>query len=228
MKLFYANQNTLIYEQTLELNPRKNWEIPFYVSTIPIPTNIPSGKLVKLNISDKSWGLVDDPESIEAYNKITKEKIIVKKNSIPETFTELKPNTQDDIFYNGKWDLESNVISELKKKMISLINTRTRNKINSGYESSILGQPHIYDSSLTDQFEIDFLSRQNSGYKIKCTPPDGIKRRILHTSTQINQLANEFMLYVSELKVVADGEKTSILENPYTIQELELMIESIS
>ena len=35
------------------------------------------------------------------------------------------------------------------------------------------------------------------------------------------------MLYVSELKKWYGMEETSILENPYTIQELELMIESI-
>ena len=44
---------------------------------------------------------VDDPESIKAYNK-SQRKIIVKKNSIPETFTELKPNTR---WYFLQWEM---------------------------------------------------------------------------------------------------------------------------
>lgn len=225
-EIFYADDFRGFYLNKVELNIKGNFILPKNATYEKPNLDIPNNKVNKL--VDKKWVIVDNPDIVRVYNKENQMESLVSKYNIPIGYTELKPNTQDDIFYNGKWDLESNVISELKKKMINKINTRTRNKIESGYESSILGQPHIYDSSLTDQFEIDFLSRQNSGYKIKCTPLDGIKRRILHTSTQINQLANEFMLYVSELKVVADGEKTSILENPYTIQELELMIESIS
>lgn len=225
MKLYYSNPETRIFTQVIDLNIKSNSNIPDYVSTNPIPENIPADKLAFLN-PDKTWKLIDNPNFIKVYNHNNQDILIVDKNNIPDGYTALKPDSSEQIFYNGKWDIESNIINSLKELAISKINTDVRNKIESGYISSVLGTEHTYDSSLTDQFEIDYLSRQNMDFEIKCVPPGGSKKRILHTAEQIKSLANEFMLAVSEIKRLGDLEKTNIRENDYTIEELEIMLKN--
>lgn len=100
------------------------------------------------------------------------------------------------------WDIKplsdaaaSKALDELRVIVIAGLKSDTSIKISQGFDSSALGVSHHYDSDKpTDQTNILAAVKGGSAREFTCTDPDGVKRPVLHSAAELEQ-------------VLADGEE---------------------
>ena len=162
---------------------------------------------------------------------------------IPEGYTDKERPSTKHVFFEGEWILaadkkaieftrqylgtkdktiktDAEIREILFKEKYDLISRSVENRITGGFDSDVTGVVFRYDSSLTDQFEIDQLERAGIDAKIKALGSDGIKKRYLHSKEQIKSLKSEFFMYVFEVKIAGDKRKES-LSSGYLTMDLD-------
>lgn len=208
-EIHYADDIRGFYLNTVELDVPENFKLPSNATLESVPT-IQAGKKARLT-SNKTWEIVDDPDLKTVYDENGDKKLI----SIYETgnYSDLPKPSKDATLINSKWVTELELREQLFTSKYNSINTYVSNQITSGFSSDATGVMLLYDTSLTDQFEIDQLERKSIDAKIKATGADGIKRRYPHTASQIRQLKQEFFQFVFDLKLEGDEKKEYLREN---------------
>lgn len=129
----------------------------------------------------------------------------------PEIETEDEPlkdesgkRLENQVYTSRGWEID---LEKLRLQITNKVNGICAIKIISGFTSSALGSPHLYDSNQDDQLNLVGLVSLNEIVMYKCTDQSGVKEYRVHTSDQIKQ-------------VLSDGakRKTSLLQTAFSLK----------
>ncbi|MFP6146837.1 hypothetical protein ACLGBM_07915 [Helicobacter pylori] len=127
-------------------------------------------------------------------------------NIIPKDENDLP--TKDQVLEK----LEEITLKKKKQNLESQINAICKEKINKGFQSSILGSEHAYDLTIEDQTNLQALVVANIDSVFRCAEVsnDGVvsnKTYKKHTKAQILRLSQEALKFKSDLILFYGKEK---------------------
>lgn len=121
--------------------------------------------------------------------------------------------------------LTSLPLDEMKKLKVSELSQICHEAIVSGFTSSALGTPHVYDSTPEDQLNLEGLSRyaerKNTSVPYRCCPEGSeAKTYIVHTPAQLDQVVTDGIAFKSYLLHLLETRRQEI-DACTTIAEVE-------
>lgn len=225
-RLFQELINLELDPLELQLNKKEIYLIPAN-STFILPGDaiIPENYKLQFDIENEKWNLITDYRNKIYYSKLD---LSSKKYELGETPADDYTEKSYIKIPCPKWDSNLNdwvrddvkYKAELYKTVYYKISESAASKITSGYESNVLGEPYIYDTTLEDQFNFKVIkdSGIDSDYKCK-NKATGKKTFIFHTKYQLSQIFDDFTLYTFSILKSADIEKNNL--DTLSIEDLE-------
>ena len=203
----------------------------YNTSFTPKPGRIPANATDKVppNYNSVTQNLVWDQENetwlVKSKKEFTEHLISIgfKNKSVTE-----KVNENGEIITMSRLELiESGIISidSVRNSKLSEISNKAKLKIEGGFESNAKGQWYIYDSTLEDQFNIKTLADSGVDSPLRCIKKSTmVKDFYPHSTTQLNQIVNEFAGYKTGILQQSHNHKVNVLAltNPIEIENYEV------
>ena len=125
--------------------------------------------------------------------KITAADALMMSNT-PYGFTCFKPDGKGGVLLDDAAALAFDV-AEAKASKMRELNEACRLAITGGFQSSALGSPYTYDSTLEDQLNLEGLVSRGLDTPFRCTDAAGVKSFVPHTAAQLLQVKEDGVAY---------------------------------
>lgn len=139
--------------------------------------------------------------------------------------------SEDETPLPSKAELDNFILEEVKKAQIDFLSSECQKKITSGFISSALGSPHIYDSEEVDQLNLigsvastsptdEFPEGLESQYAVRPIENEIIQPKIykLHTYKQLREVMTDGSVFKLGC-LLHFNEKRSIINNSCSTME---------
>lgn len=197
MNTFYKyNSETKIYDSAVmaEVCPLDATEI--------IP-NAVDNKVLVFDFALQTWKAITKKESLELQIAHGVLALPTDCKAVDDSGEFIK-KSEEEMVADGTLALSS-----IQERVANSINALCAEKIISGFESSALGEAHIYDSEDVDQINLIGSVAAGGTVYYKCQrKSDGVKDFLPHTNTQIKKVLND-----GSLRKVALLQHCSALKN---------------
>lgn len=175
------------------------------------PPEIPEHKAAYWN--GGGWELVNYYQGLIVYSIVTGEPLELSGiQTIPGGYTVKQPGT-DQVWKNGDWvDDTATILAKLYQEKLTEISRECAQYIESGFDSSALGERHSYPSTLEDQVNLTGLIFSGLDGAYSCTGADGERQYLLHTAEQLNQVNQDLVRFKQAALQYADQLKRDLLQ----------------
>lgn len=146
------------------------------------------------------------------------ERCVLWEGEIPDRMF-YSEGTLKEKYFEDLARLGYKTLEEVKEYAINKIDTRTRDSLIGGFQSSALGAPHTYDSDEIDQMNLIGAVATGLSVDYKCIDEAGVKAFRTHTASQIkNVLKDGSAIKINALKIAREAKDR--IESATTIEQV--------
>ncbi|MNJ24681.1 hypothetical protein D3C77_191050 [compost metagenome] len=159
----------------------------------------------------QAWEVVDFYQGLIVYSITTGEPMTLNgMEQIPSGYTVKEPGP-DQVWKNGEWvDDTDAVLAKLYQEKLVEITQGCAQFIESGFESSALGEPHRYPSRLEDQVNLTGLMFSGLDAAYPCTGADGTRQFLMHSAEQLRLVNQDLVRFKQSALQHADQLKRDL------------------